>query len=451
MKRLFTLAAACSALAFTASVAAQDVTIINAKLAIGDGSEPINGGVIRIRGGTIVLVDSGDGETLGSSDDYLDVSRRDASGQPLVISVPVIDAKGAWVTPGIFAAVTDIGVFDVSGVRNSNDGGASDSRFSAALDISQAINPASEHIAVSRAGGVTRATVAHAPGDSIFAGQGATIDLGVDPEPITQARSFQMVVLGERGARIAGGGRTASNLELRNAMAEAQAYVAGAWEGEDALLTRPDVQSLVPVISGKQKLYIHAERASDIRKVIALKQEFPKLDIVLLGASEGWLAANALAASGIPVIADPLDDLPSSFEQLAATQSNVGRMRQAGVKVAIGGIGAFEQPRNLTQYAGNLVALSKVPRASGLTWGQAFASITSIPAEISGLGGKAGILQAGAMGDVVMWDGDPLELSSNPTRVFIDGIEQPLSNHQTRLRDRYRDLDESDLPKAYDW
>ncbi len=430
MKRLLKLAAACSAFAFTVPAVAQDIAITGATVATGDGSAPIENATVVVRGGKVVA--AGTGVTVPAG-------------------METIDGAGKWVTPGIFAAVTDIGVFDVSGVSNSNDAGASNSRFSAALDISQAINPASEHISVSRAGGVTRATVAHAPGDSIFAGQGATIDLGVDPDPITQARSFQMVVLGERGARIAGGGRTASNLELRNAMAEAKAYVAGDWEGEDALLTRPDVQSLVPVISGKQKLYVHAERASDIRKVIALKQEFAKLDLVLLGASEGWLVANALAASGIPVLADPLDDLPSSFEQLAATQSNIGRMTEAGVKVAIGGVGAFEQPRNLTQYAGNLVALRKVPRASGLTWGQAFASITSIPAEISGLGGKAGILRTGAIGDVVIWDGDPLELSSNPTRVFIDGVEQPLSNHQTRLRDRYRDLDESDLPKAYDW
>ena len=109
------------------------------------------------------------------------------------------------------------------------------------------------------------------------------------------------------------------------------------------------------------------------------------------------------------------------------------------------------QCRYSVQYAGNLVSLQRVPRASGLSWGQALASITSIPAEISGLGDKAGVLRAGAMGDVVIWDGDPLELSSRPTRVFIDGVEQNLENHQTRLRDRYRDLDESDLPKAYDW
>mgnify|MGYP000265273618 CR=1 FL=1 len=160
--------------------------------------------------------------------------------------------------------------------------------------------------------------------------------------------------------------------------------------------------------------------------------------------------ANAAQASGVPVIADPLDDLPSGFDQLASTQSNIGRMVKAGVRVAINAA-AMENPRNLNQYAGNLVALTRIPGADGLSWGQAFAAISSVPAAISGVGGKAGVLAPGAMGDLVIWDGDPLEVGSVPVKVFIDGVEQPLDSHQSRLRERYRDLDLSDLPKAYDW
>ena len=115
-------------------------------------------------------------------------------------------------------------------------------------------------------------------------------------------------------------------------------------------------------------------------------------------------------------------------------------MAAAGVKVSLGAF--FDQPRYAPQYAGNLVSLNKVPGASGLSWGQAFAAISSVPAEISGMGGKAGVLKAGALGDVVLWTGDPLEVGSVPTRVFIGGVEQDLTNHQTRLRDRYRTLDE---------
>jgi imidazolonepropionase-like amidohydrolase len=125
-------------------------------------------------------------------------------------------------------------------------------------------------------------------------------------------------------------------------------------------------------------------------------------------------------------------------------------MVKAGVRVAINA-SAMENPRNLNQYAGNLVALSRVPGADGLSWGQAFATISSVPAQISGLGATAGRLAPGAAGDVVLWDGDPLEVGSVPVEVFIDGVRQPLDSHQTRLRERYRDLDESAQPKAYDW
>jgi imidazolonepropionase-like amidohydrolase len=203
------------------------------------------------------------------------------------------------------------------------------------------------------------------------------------------------------------------------------------------------------VVNGAQPLYVEVYRASDILSVLALRQEFPRLRLVLVGATEGWLVAREIAAAGVPVITEPLTDLPARFEELAATQSNVGRMVDAGVRVAIGGFAASNQPRYAPQQAGNLVALNRVPGATGLTWGEAFAAISSVPAEIAGLGGTAGVLKGGAHGDVVLWDGDPLEVSSAPLRVFIDGIEQPLDNHQTRLRERYRTPGEGDLPKAY--
>ena len=202
-------------------------------------------------------------------------------------------------------------------------------------------------------------------------------------------------------------------------------------------------------MNGRQPLYVHVERASDIRMVLGLKREFPLLRLVIVGAAEGWLAAADLARAGVPVLATPLTDLPASFEQLGATQSNVGRMKAAGVKVSLGAFG--DQPRYAPQYAGNLVGLAKVPGASGLTWGQAFAAISSGPAEALGMGDKFGSLRPGRAGDVVIWDGDPLELRSGAVKVFIDGIEQPLSNRQTRLRQRYATPTEGALPKAYEW
>jgi imidazolonepropionase-like amidohydrolase len=452
-----TLLAAVAACAIAVPAAAQDFTIANAKVATGDGSEPIENGHVVVRGGRVVSVGTGAPAAGGTA----------------------IDAEGRWVTPGLFATVTTLGLEDVGAVSESNDTRAGDSPFSAALDAAPAINPSSQHILVHRAAGVTRAASVTMPASSIFGGQGAIIDLGADPQAVVRPRAFQVVALGESGARLAGGSRTATHALLRNALREATQFgedasipgrasrpddirtgddlpidprMAGddAVRGDDVLLTRFDAAALVPVVRGEQPLYVAVERASDIRSVLALRSEFPSLDLVLVGASEGWLVAREIAASGVPVIADGLDDLPENFEELASTQSNIGRMVAAGVKVAINA-SSMENPRNLNQYAGNLVALSRVPGASGLSWGQAFAAISSIPAEISGMSGRAGVLAPNAVGDVVIWDGDPLELGAMPVRVFIDGVEQPLDNHQSRLKERYRDLDESALPKAYDW
>ena len=430
MKALATLLAS-AAIALSAPAAAQSFVVTNATVAAGDGSEPIESGYVVVENGKVAAIGSG---TPASN-------------------LPAIDANGAWVTPGIFATVTSLGLWDVGAVSESNDTRAGGAPFSAALDVAPVINPSSQHILVHRASGITRAATVTLPSSSIFGGQGAVIDLGADPDAVTQARAFQVVALGEYGGRIAGGSRVATHTLLRAALREASANRAATSadiRSDDVLLTRFDAAALAPVARGEQPLYVYVERASDIRSTLALKREFPKLDLVLVGASEGWLVANEIAAAGVPVIADGLDDLPANFEELAATQSNIGRMVKAGVKVALNAA-AMENPRNLNQYAGNLVALTRVPGADGLSWGQAFAAITSVPASISGMGGKAGVLAPGAMGDLVIWDGDPLEVGSMPVKVYINGIEQPLDSHQSRLRERYRDLDTSDQPKGYDW
>ena len=455
MKRLLLTAAAACTLA-TAPAAAQDFAITNATVALGDGSDPIPGGTVVVRAGRIVAA---------------------GAGVTVPAGMQAVDGTGKWVTPGLFAPLTFLGIYDVEAVDESNDVSADESPFGAALDVAPIINPASQDILYSRAGGVTRASVMPVASGSIFAGQGALIDLGADRNAVMKPRAFQYVELGERGARLAGGSRTSAHALLRNALREAGRYgedarliggsrtrvtqqgddigvdarmTGDAERASDVLLTRFDAAALVPVVNGDQTLYITVHRASDILSALSLKDEFPKLDMVLVGVTEGWMVADAIAASGIPVITAALTDLPVSFERLGSTQSNVGRMVDAGVKVAIGGYeSSGDHPRNLPQQAGNMVALNKLPGASGLTWAEAFAAITSIPAQVSGMGAGAGTLSAGAHGDVVVWDGDPLELSSAPERVFIDGVEQPMRDHQTQLRNRYRDLDESTLPHAY--
>ena len=452
-----------AALLFATAVpaAAQTIAITGGTVALGDGSDPIANGTVVIRNGRIT-----------------------AAGTH--VSVPpgaqVIDARGKWVTPGIVAGFSRIGLSEIDlGDDGVTDDKASGGPFGAAIDVAPAVNPASSTIAVNRADGVTRAVVAPNAAKSIFAGQGAVIDLGADMEPITHARLFQFVEFGETGADTAGGSRASAYVLFRNALKEAselrryapsisstrggesrlppevrnpnesREYGPDARRSEDVMLTRFDAAALVPVLQGRQYLVIHAERARDILNVLDLKRTYPSLKLVLVGASEGWLVSDKIAAARIPVIASAVNDLPATFEQLAATQSNVGRMRDAGVHVAIGMIDDNDTRYlfNERQYAGNLVALTDVPGASGVRWGEALAMITSRPAEVLGLGREIGSLAPGRRADVVIWSGDPLQVTSNADAVFIDGVQQPLDTRQTKLRERYKDLSRDVLPEAY--
>jgi imidazolonepropionase-like amidohydrolase len=453
-------AIAAALMLIAAPAAAETIAIVNGTVATGDGSGPIQGGTVVIRDGRVV-----------------------AAGQGVRVPADarVIDATGKWGTPGIVAGCSSLGLSDVNGgADGANDTRARNGPFSAAIDITPAINPNYQPIAANRADGVTRALVAPGAAKSIFAGQGAVIDTGADMDPITRARAFQFVELGETGADAAGGSRPSAHVLFRNALREARELarysavtsarstspdartqpVVGnpnesrllgpdARRSEDVLLTRFDAAALVPVLQGRQSLVVHVERASDILQVLELRKEFPNLKLVIVGATEGWLVANQLAKSGVPVIASPVNDLPESFEQIAATQSNVGRMRAAGVNVSIGMLGDSHMLFNERQYAGNLVALTKLPGATGLTWGEAFEAITSGPAKAIGMDREIGSLEPGRRADVVIWSDDPLDPRSGAEAVFIDGVQQPLVSHQSRLLERYRYLPRRDLPEAY--
>ena len=428
--RHFLYAAAAMA-AFATPVAAETIAITGGRVVVGDGSAPIEGGTVVIRDGKIV-----------------------AAGATVAIpsGARQIDAAGKWVTPGVFAGFSRLGLAEVDAVNGTNDKSGGRSGFSAAIDVAPAIDPFRSPFAVNRSSGVTRAVVAPEAADSIFAGQGAIADLGADSNPVTKARAFQFAEFGEEGAASAGGSRAGTHLHFRAMLREAQDYAAGRGTFDDDLLKAEDAKALLSVLKGETRLLIHVEGANDMLRLMELKREFPTIKMVFVGVSEGWRVARELVQAGIPVIASALNDLPATFEMLGATQSNIGRMKDAGVQVAIGMIDDRDshQLRYTTQYAGNIVSLQYVPGATGLTWDEAFAAISSVPAEIMGVGDRLGSLKAGRAADVVVWDGDPLELSSAAITVIIDGIEQPLTNRQNRLRDRYARPTEGDLPKAYD-
>ncbi|OYU14222.1 MAG: amidohydrolase [Alphaproteobacteria bacterium PA4] len=431
MKRLAFLIAGLLA---SAPTLAATVAITGGTVATAVGDAVIANGTVIIRDGRIAAV---------------------GANLPVPAGATVIDATGKFVTPGLITAMSTLGIVEVEGVRQTNDASARNTPFSAAIDVTPAINPMSPPIAVNRLGGVTRAIVGPEASTEIFGGQGAIISLAASGDILMQGRAFQLIEMGEDGARSAGGSRPAAWLNLRNGFAEAQRYARNpaafdSGRDKDSLIKRLDAAALVAVVEGRVPAVIHAERASDIIGVLGLKQEFPKLRIILIGAREGWLVADKIAAAKVPVITLSLHDLPDSFETLASTRSNVGRLVAAGVTV---GLGIFAgdsgaQPRNLPYFAGNSVAQASVPGGVGLTRAQALATITRAPAQIFSLT-DLGTLEPGKRGDVVVWDGDPLELTSAPTAVLIDGVPQPMTSRQTLLRDRYRDLTPGALPLQY--
>ncbi len=378
------------------------------------------------------------------------------AGAPVPPGYRVVEAAGRWVTPGIVAGMTQLGLSEVTGGADANDTRAPGSPVSAALSAAAAFNPEETSIPITRRAGVTAAAVTPFPGGSIFAGQGLLISLADGRTRPLRARAFQYVALGSRGGQIAGGARTAAWAELLNGLEEARRLGTGLAmpfrdQHRDLRITREDAEALAQVLGGAQPLLVRVDRASDIRQVLRLPETYPGLRLVLVSANEGWMVADEIARARVPVVTLGMDNLPASFDQVAATMNNVGRLVAAGVPVALGtpDLDASFQPRLLTQYAGNLVAQGRIPGGVGLSWDQAFAAISRVPADIFGLADR-GRLAPGAAADIVLWSGDPLELSSYPERVWIDGVEQPLETRQSLLARRYLPgRDRERLPEGY--
>ena len=355
-----------------------------------------------------------------------------------------IDARGKVVTPGLFDSLSRLGIVEVSAVDGTQDASVQDDRITAAFTVTDSLNPRSVLIPVNRIEGLTRAVVAPTPGKSLIAGQGAIITLGGPGDYLVRSPVAMFAMLGETGARLAGGSRSAALLRLKEAFQDALDYAANrkAFDAGDRrpyILSRLDLEALLPVVKGELPLVILVDRASDIESALRLARDW-KLKLILASANEAWKVADQIAAAKVPVLLTPLEDRPSSFETLGATLENAARLHKAGVTVAFMS-GDAHNARNLKQAAGNAVAY-------GLPWDAALAAMTSVPARIWGIADRYGTLEPGKDADVVIWDGDPLELTTFADAVFIRGKEMPMKSRQTELRDRYKDLG-GPQPPAY--
>lgn len=423
MTRAKWIARCCFAISLIAAqpLAAQDILIKNALVYSAESKTPIEGGDIWLRGETI----AGVGKTIQGS-----------SGSQIV------NGAGLWATPGIINAFSQLGASEVGNISASTDSGAKNPSFSAGFDISYGINPASTHIQATRLAGITRAGVAPVARANIFSGYGALIDLGDDAQAVFKPRAFMSAALDEQGARLAGGARGAAFVTLRESLDEASGRSGS--DRFDNLLGRVDADALKPVVRGDVPLFIEVERAADILNVLALKADYRRINIVLVGANEGWLVADAIAQAQVPVISDGRLNMPRRFETLGATLANAARLQQAGVLIAIAS-GANE--RNVF-HARRVLQLAGVAVSYGLAWEDALAAVTVNAAKILGAEDVIGTLSPGKRGDVVLWDGDPFEFTTQPVAIYIDGKAMPLTSRQTMLRDRYRDLSKR-LPFQY--
>jgi len=342
----------------------------------------------------------------------------------------VVDAAGKWVTPGVFAAVSQIGLSEISGSGAPNDASIEGELVSAAADAGAAFDHTVTAIPVTRIEGVTRAAIAPGGPNTMFSGIGALVSMSGQPGSVFRDDAFMVLQMGEAGANRTGGSRAAYWPALEAALRDAREYPGRYRSGQGgAVLNEIDAQAVQPFAQGRGLILVNVESATDIRRLIQFKRRNPQLRFVINGGSEAWEIADEIAASGIPVMIDTTQNLPGNFEQIGSRLDNAAILSRAGVQVIIASAGDAHQPRLVLQQAGNAVA-------NGMDWDDAFASITSVPADVFGAT-NLGVLRAGATADVVVWDGDPLEVKSAPTAVFIDGREQPLTSRQTLLRDRY--------------
>lgn len=340
----------------------------------------------------------------------------------------VIEAAGKPLTAGLFGGLGHLGIEEIGIEPPAEDYALRLGSMRPEFDVTLAFNPESIVLGVNRLGGITFAMVAPSSehGGTIVAGQGSVALLDGQILP----RSHALFIAGGGDANaLSGGSRAAQFMLLEQALAEVRSPK-DLLPNDARLLTPAGRRALLAFLEGASPIVFNVDRASDIRQVLALAQR-EKLHVIIQGGAEAWRVAPELAAAHVPVILNPLDDLPESFDTVGATLENAARLHRANVKIAFSLDDT--QPHNMRkvrQTAGIAVA-------HGLPWEAALAALTRNPAEMFGVADRVGSIARGRPADLVLWSGDPLEVTTLAERVFIDGKPQPMQSRQTLLRDRY--------------
>ncbi|WP_312238215.1 amidohydrolase family protein, partial [Stenotrophomonas sp.] len=399
-------------------VQAQDLLVRNATVHTASARGSLEHADVLVQGGTIRAVGVGLSAPAG---------------------IPVVEAGGKPLTPALFGGITDIGIEEVSGESATVDSTLKleDQPLRPEFDVSLAYNPDSVLIPVARLDGIGFTALGANSGGGFIAGQGGVVRLDGSPDPIGPLALY--LRLGASGAELTGNSRAAQWMLLEQMVSEARGRVSA--DSPHALLTPAGRATLARYLGGHGRLVVQVDRAADIRQLLRWAAR-EKVNIALAGGAEAWRVAPQLAQAKVPVFVDALGNLPATFDQLGATLENAARLRAAGVQVSFAQReDASHNARRMRQLAGNAVA-------NGLPWQDGLAGLTRVPAQVLGVGDRIGTIEVGKLADLVLWEGDPLDVGHYAEQVWLGGRAMPMRSRQTDLRDRYL-VPPSTEPRAY--
>ncbi len=359
----------------------------------------------------------------------------------------VIDVTGMTVYPGLIDSETHLGLTEVSADRMTNDELEPSDEIMPHMHVADAFHAETALIPVARINGITNAIVAPAIGDTL-PGQDAFIQL--DGKSATEMLLIRDIAL---PLNFTGQQRRNQNFDqakfpftrmgmatqLRQAMIDAQDYEQKAQAYEKKKSSDPDkagappkrdlkLEALLPYLHGQKPVVLAAEEANDVQTAMDLAKEF-HLKIILNHLTHASSILDKIAASGFPVIVGPIWEQPKESERYDAVFKLPAEMQKKGIKIAFASYDAH-QVRNLPYAAGYATAY-------GLPYDEALKAVTLNPAQMWGVDKDLGSLDTGKVANVVVANGDPLDVRTDVKHVFIDGAEIPLVNKQTELRDRY--------------
>ncbi|WP_425541472.1 amidohydrolase family protein [Stenotrophomonas indicatrix] len=391
----------------TTAASAQDLLVRGATVATASARGNVEDADVLVQGGIIRAVGRGLSAPAG---------------------VPVVEAKGRMLTPALFGGITEIGIEEVSGESSTVDSALKigEQPLRPEFDVTLAYNPASVLIPVARLDGIGFTALGAATGGGFVAGQGGVVRFDGSADPIGPRALY--LRLGAAASDLTGQSRAAQWMLLQQMVDEARGQVDA--DSPHALLTPAGRRTLARYLSGQGRIVVEVDRAADIRQLLRWAAR-EKVKIAIAGGAEAWQLAPELAAARVPVFVDALGNLPTTFDQIGATLENAARLRRAGVPVAFAQRDdASHNARKMRQLAGNAVA-------NGLPWADGLAGLTRVPAEVLGVADQIGSIEPGKRADLVLWEGDPLDVAHYAEQVWLGGRAMPMRSRQTELRDRY--------------